>query len=774
MLYDKEFLTKLDTQKNRTTYVRITALRFDEAPIESIEGRATGGSINIDGASAVRRTCQITMVANDYDYSDYYWGLNTKFKLEIGLKNEVDPTQPDIIWFPQGIFVITSFNTSRSTNNFSISISGKDKMCLLNGEIGGSLEAQTDFGAIEEEDENGIWTIRKLPLKDIITNIVHIYAKEPLHNIIINDLPEYGLELLEYRYDIPMYLYRREGEQTFRNVLINGDAKCKVGNNIITVAELSPLQLDRLVDGLSGTPAPTRVYFDNTNEAYYVAKIEYGQTAGYRKTDLVYGGELVAKVGESLTSVLDKIKNMLEEFEYFYDIYGRFIFQKKASYINTPIPGSNEKPMSLYVDSDVAYTFGNHELTTAFNNNPNILNLRNDYSVWGERTGISGSTLAIHMRYAFDVKPTQYTTITVSDDEVKLYNDKYGTTLQPQTGMTYYAGGNLDWRELIYQMANDYYKYNWLGSIEGTENETFEERVARYNPEYPTGRTGYEQYYTDIYGFWRDLYYPNFAADKSALTDQINKKIQDIETTKKAIDDAKQKVVSTKDALIASPNQTNYGEWQKATMALEIANNKLITLEQDLEKLKSKQLRYDSLETGFGDTSTPWNSDVLQHPDRINFWFDFLDSDGEISKYNTGVIGDRIKTVSDNKIKSICLTNTPEILFISSMDKVENTPPYKYIQIPPETIDTMFSVSAQGKSAKTKLDELIYQHSYCIESATITSIPIYYLDTNVRVQLCDQDTSLNGEYIISKISLPLAYNGTMSVTATKVPDGLIY
>jgi hypothetical protein len=45
----------------------------------------TGGSINIDGASAVRRSCSLTMVAQDFNYNDYYWGLNTKFKLEIGV-----------------------------------------------------------------------------------------------------------------------------------------------------------------------------------------------------------------------------------------------------------------------------------------------------------------------------------------------------------------------------------------------------------------------------------------------------------------------------------------------------------------------------------------------------------------------------------------------------------------------------------------------------------------------------------------------------------------
>jgi hypothetical protein len=36
------------------------------------------------------------------------------------------------------------------------------------------------------------------------------------------------------------------------------------------------------------------------------------------------------------------------------------------------------------------YNFTNNELITAFNNNPNLLNLRNDFSVWGVRKTISG------------------------------------------------------------------------------------------------------------------------------------------------------------------------------------------------------------------------------------------------------------------------------------------------------------------------------------------------------------------------------------------------
>jgi hypothetical protein len=81
-------------------------------------------------------------------------------------------------------------------------------MCLLNGEIGGSLESSVDFGTIEEENADGVWVIRKLPIPDIIRNLIHTYAREPYHNIVINDLDTYGLELLEYRYETPMFLYR--------------------------------------------------------------------------------------------------------------------------------------------------------------------------------------------------------------------------------------------------------------------------------------------------------------------------------------------------------------------------------------------------------------------------------------------------------------------------------------------------------------------------------------------------------------------------------------
>jgi hypothetical protein len=81
-------------------------------------------------------------------------------------------------------------------------------------------------------------------------------------------------------------------------------------------------------DRTEKTNNATIVYADKEckGNTYNIIKIEFGDTAGYRRTALTYPGELVANVGEALTSVLDKIKNMFSDFEYFYDVDGRFIF----------------------------------------------------------------------------------------------------------------------------------------------------------------------------------------------------------------------------------------------------------------------------------------------------------------------------------------------------------------------------------------------------------------------------------------------------------------
>jgi hypothetical protein len=62
------------------------------------------------------------------------------------------------------------------------------------------------------------------------------------------------------------------------------------------------------------------------------------------------------------------------------------------------------------------------ELITAFNNTPAIGNIKNDFSIWGQGTAITGGNMAIHLRYAIDKKPLRYTTIAVEENNQELLN----------------------------------------------------------------------------------------------------------------------------------------------------------------------------------------------------------------------------------------------------------------------------------------------------------------------------------------------------------------
>jgi hypothetical protein len=83
--------------------------------------------------------------------------INKKIKVEIGYKNPLKSYSKygDIVWFPCGLFIISTVSIARSINGWTISISAKDKMCLLNGVAGGTLPASTTFNEQYIELDNG-------------------------------------------------------------------------------------------------------------------------------------------------------------------------------------------------------------------------------------------------------------------------------------------------------------------------------------------------------------------------------------------------------------------------------------------------------------------------------------------------------------------------------------------------------------------------------------------------------------------------------------------
>ena len=145
--------------------------------------------------------------------------------------------------------------------------------------------------------------------------------------------------------------------------------------------------------------------------------------------------------------------------------------------------------------------------------------------------------------------------------------------------------------------------------------------------------------------------------------------------------------------------------------------------------------------------------------------------DGE--KYSTKEIGDRTKAINDNTIKAIYFQKVPNLIFTESgFNEDIDLGGYLKVQASSNMLN-LLTVSAQGKSAKEVLDDLLYQHLYFSETINISSIPIYHLEPNTKIKIQDKISEVSGEYILSRITIPLTYNGIMSITGNKIPERVI-
>ena len=189
---DKDFLEQINNEHLKERYVKITILNWLEEPIQEIQGIVTGGNLNLDGNSNVRRTtnlsCYIDKVENaNVTNLDNLFSINKKMFLEIGYLNMTDKyVENKIIWFPQGTFVMITPSLSHSTGGVSLQVSLRDKMCLLNGECGGVISASTQFDQYETIDEDGNWVISKPTMEQIVRELVNHFGGEQLGKIIIS------------------------------------------------------------------------------------------------------------------------------------------------------------------------------------------------------------------------------------------------------------------------------------------------------------------------------------------------------------------------------------------------------------------------------------------------------------------------------------------------------------------------------------------------------------------------------------------------------------
>lgn len=626
-LNDMDFLTQLDKLHMRVQYAKIILLSFkDEEPIKEIQGSITSGNLSVNGSSAIRRTINLTMLASidnsNLEDIDNEISINKKIKVLIGYDNPLKSYKNygDIIWFPCGLFVLSSANISRSTSSWNISITGKDKMCLLDGTAGGTLPASITFNESLVQLDNGDVEIQYPTIFQIIYEAVNHWGGEAIENIIITDIDEEIKMLVRYMGDKPVY---------FSN-------------------DYQSLSFEAQED--------------------YPHMFSYGQDAGYKYTDFTYPGELVLNAGDTVVTLLDKIVSTLGNYEYFYNIDGKFVFQEIKNYLNTGSPLlelSPEDYVRSYNNAKFLYSLTDLDTTTAITRNPKYDNVKNDFYVWGKRKTSTGVEVSIRYHLAIDDKPD----IDLAMQNMWEVKDKKSNLI------VRYDFNTLD----------DYSVDDYTVTLVGTPCDEWREELYRRALNAQVSNSVYDNYYdSELIAEWRNLYNP------------INK------------------------------------NW---------------------------------------DATNHWNPDVFNDPGSINFWLDFIDTSSALGKYSIKNIGRRTKVVNNNDIKTVYNSEVPDVVFIEGLDQ-DLIVKYqgigqRFFILTNEYYD-MFSISTTGTSCFDQIREMMYQNLCYNTTISLTCLPKYYIEPNNIIRVEDKDSNIYGNYQIIQYSLPLTYNGTMSITATEV------
>ena len=142
-----------------------------------------------------------------------------------------------------------------------------------------------------------------------------------------------------------------------------------------------------------------------------------------------------------------------------------------------------------------------------------------------------------------------------------------------------------------------------------------------------------------------------------------------------------------------------------------------------------------------------------------------------MGRYSIGEIGRRTIVESNDSYTSIYNKEAPDIIFIDGYnpDLIEHyvNMGQRFFILTDEYQD-LFVASSTGTSCFDKIREMLYQNLNYNTTMSITCLPKYYMEPNNIIHIEDKKSNINGNYQITQFTLPLTYNGTMSITATQV------
>jgi hypothetical protein len=126
--------------------------------------------------------------------------------------------------------------------------------------------------------------------------------------------------------------------------------------------------------------------------------------------------------------------------------------------------------------------------------------------------------------------------------------------------------------------------------------------------------------------------------------------------------------------------------------------------------------------------------------------------------------------VASNKKSTVLFEpNVPPLLFYTDEIVPATTLTYSPIKLS-EDLQTAFSLASFPTAAKTVMDDELNNFTSFTRSLNLTSVPIYSLDVNRKIKVSTD--KVRGQFLINRLTIPLNYNGMMSINLSEITDSL--
>lgn len=713
----RNFLATIDNFLNQKQYVRITLLNWTEEPIKEIQGELSSGTISKDGSSSVRRTCQLSAAISRGEYdvedADMDFAINKKIFIEIGVKNYSDQyLDYPILWFPQGVFFISSFAINSSTSStVNISLTLKDKMCGLNGEVGGVFQSVVILDEMDTQSPSGQFVTEKVLIYDLIQELVHHWGGEDLNNIVIEDVPLRIKRVMKWTGDNPMWMVPQ------------------------TDGGIGSENLWYLVETEEPAEKPSGT----------MQKLN-GDDVGYIFDDFYYTGELTANAGETVTSVLDKLVQYLGNYEYFYDEFGVFHFREIKNYLNTTQSEillndmrANDYLVDVTTGKEV-YTFSDNSNIISISVNPSYENIKNDYVIHGTRK-MTSSDISYDVFYhlAIDRKPTPgntyYDLLLYKEEETNLIKAVFPLAVASESELP--QPGNFN---VIYRTSDSNSFFYW-------EDEVYKPvTVVKYYPgENIEGSTGYttKDWRTELY--LQGLLAKNNGTDAGMYYNNLQLDYTEAQTDKTWIGDVFRQV-------------------QKSRIDTDYYFEELDAFWPQIYDLEKQQFIAE------GEDKTLYASALTDG----NYYLDFIDPyTSTFGEYSIQNIGRRTDVVNNEDINCLFQPDIPDIVFINTDEddaqELRSECQQKgqpYTQVRGDTY-WAFVTGGYKNGAFDQIKYELYLHTNYQRTLSLTALPVFYLEPNSRVTINDKSTNTYGSFVVRTISIPLGAGSVMAVSASE-------